>query len=144
MQNVIFNIPVFLSCQWEMVLRLIFSEQPLWKILIFCQLYSAVSQHSVIGINTNTETDHTKKQTHTLHACVHTTSIDLTQLNIEYNRRIQFWKNCLLFEQGITELQSVRHRKLRTNQYPGNNPVKLICPTFAEQQAPCNAPDMIK
>ncbi|XP_016400319.1 uncharacterized protein LOC107733265 [Sinocyclocheilus rhinocerous] len=34
-----------------MVLRLIFSEQPLWKILIFCQLYSAVSRHSVIASN---------------------------------------------------------------------------------------------
>ncbi|KAK2894481.1 hypothetical protein Q8A67_011710 [Cirrhinus molitorella] len=32
-----------------MVLRLIFSQQPLWKILLFCQLYSAVSQHSVIA-----------------------------------------------------------------------------------------------
>ncbi|XP_073706867.1 uncharacterized protein [Garra rufa] len=30
-----------------MVLRLIFSQQPLWKIVIFCQLYSAVSRHSV-------------------------------------------------------------------------------------------------
>uniref|UniRef100_A0A8C2A5H4 Cadherin domain-containing protein n=1 Tax=Cyprinus carpio TaxID=7962 RepID=A0A8C2A5H4_CYPCA len=34
-----------------MVLRLIFSEQPLRKILIFCQLYSAVSRHSVIASN---------------------------------------------------------------------------------------------
>lgn len=90
---------------------------------------------------------HTQKtNTHTWHACVHTTSTDLTQLNIDYNRRIQFWKYFLLFERGITELRNSNPctRKLRTNQYPGNNPVKLICLTFAEQQALCNASDMIK
>ncbi|XDV29157.1 hypothetical protein PO909_032310 [Leuciscus waleckii] len=32
-----------------MFLRLIFSQQPLWKILIFCHLYSVVSRHSVIA-----------------------------------------------------------------------------------------------
>ncbi|XP_050991370.1 uncharacterized protein LOC127180982 isoform X1 [Labeo rohita] len=34
-----------------MVLRLIFSQQQLWTILTFCQLYSAVSRHSVIASN---------------------------------------------------------------------------------------------
>ncbi|XP_056333998.1 cadherin-related family member 5 [Danio aesculapii] len=32
-----------------MVLRLIFRKQPLWRILIFCHLYSAVSRNSVIA-----------------------------------------------------------------------------------------------
>lgn len=149
MQYVIFNIPVFfilsvrdgfeVDLQWTAtaedsnILPAIFCGQP-----AFCNWYK----------HKHRDRPHTKNK-HTL-----TYLICMRPYNFNWPHTAKYWvqqANTVLEEfssvwagnYGIRKFQSMRHWKLRTKQYPGNNPVKLICPAFAEQQAPSNASDMI-
>ncbi len=126
MQYVIFNIPVFLilsvrdgfevDLQWTAtvedsnILPAIFCGQP-----AFCNWYK----------HKHRDRPHTQKtHTHTWHACVHTTSTDLTQLNIDYNRWIQFW---IIF--------FCLSRELRNYEIPIRAPRKIKNKSVSRQQS---------